>query len=176
MGAGLERAGPRMTEVSESEKLRKLLVVVDETPECKAAIYFASRRAAATGARVTMLYVLSPPDFQHWQSVKKVMEEEAREEAERTLQDLAAEVKSVSGQMPELIIREGQTKEQIRDLIAEDRAIKSLVLAAAEGNDPGPLVSSIAKGGFLGQNSGGVAIPVTIVPGQLSRDELDALS
>jgi hypothetical protein len=46
-----------------------------------------------------------------------------------------------------------------------------LVLAAAPGKEgPGPLVSSVAK------NAGDFPIPVAIVPGHLSDEELDAMS
>jgi len=151
--------------------------VVDDSPECKAAIYFAARRALNTGGRVTLLYVLVPTDFEHWQSVKEVMEDEAREQAEEILQDLAKDVQTDSGSMPELVIRQGQTKEQLEELLKEDRDIKILVLGAASGSgNPGPLVSSIAKGGFMDNSGENISIPVTIVPGHLSRAEIDALT
>jgi len=124
-----------------------------------------------------MLYVLPPPDFQHWRAVKQKMEEEAREQAEHILQDLARTVQADSGSLPEWVIREGQPKEQIQELFKEDPDIKILVLgAAAGGKDPGPLVSSIAKGNFFEDSGSGPAIPVTIVPGQLTRADIDDLS
>lgn len=158
----------------ESGRVRKFLVVVDDSPECAAAIYYASRRAYFTGGRVTMLYIVPHADFQHWQAVKEVMEEEAREQAEETLQELAKTVQSDSGALPELEIRSGQTKEQIEELIREDTDIKILVLGAASGKDPGPLVSSIAKGGFV--NEAGIRVPVTVVPGHLTRAQIDDLA
>ena len=36
----------------------KFLVVIDDTPECDRAVYFASRRALRTGASVIMLRVI----------------------------------------------------------------------------------------------------------------------
>ena len=38
----------------------KFLVIIDESPECDRAVYYASRRAARTGASVVMLLVISP--------------------------------------------------------------------------------------------------------------------
>jgi len=35
---------------------RKLLVVVDETPECESALAFAASRAQRTGGRLSLLY------------------------------------------------------------------------------------------------------------------------
>lgn len=155
---------------------RKLLVVVDDSPESRVATYFASRRALHTGGIVTLLYVIPPAELQHWQAVEEVMQDEAREEAERILHDVAAEVIEVCGHMPEMVIRGGKTREQIQELIKEDRNIKILVLGAAVGKgDPGPLISSIATGGFV-EDFGVPPIPLAIVPGSLTREEIDALA
>ena len=46
-----------------------------------------------------------------------------------------------------------------------------LVLGAGtEGNSPGPLVTQMSR------NSGSLPIPITIVPGEMSRDRLEAIS
>jgi nucleotide-binding universal stress UspA family protein len=140
------------------------------------AIYFASRRARRTDGRVALLYVIPPGDFQHWQAVEEVMRDEAREEAEQILQDLAEEVKDVSGHLPEMIIREGQTREQIQALIKEDPGIEILVLGAATGKkNPGPLIGAIATGGFV-EDPDMRLVPLTIVPGSLTRKDIDALT
>ena len=59
---------------------RIFLCVVDNTAECKNAVYFAARRAARTGGRLALLYIMEPAEFQHWMSVEEKMREEAREE------------------------------------------------------------------------------------------------
>ena len=158
-----------------SNTSRKLLAIVDDSPECRIAIYFASCRARNTGGIVTLLYVIPPAELQHWQAVEDVMRDEAREEAERALHEAAAEVLEVSGRMPEMVIREGNTREEIQNLIIEDHDIKVLVLGAAAGKgNPGPLISSIATGGFM-EDFGASPIPLAIVPGSLTREEIDAL-
>ena len=159
----------------EPKDARKFLAVVDDTPECRVAIYFASRRARNTGGSVSLLYIIPPADFQHWRSVEEIMQEEARNEAERILHDVAEEVQEVSGRMPEIIIRHGTTREEIQALLQEDPGIKILVLAAATGKNPGPLVSAIASGGFVESDSQRL-VPLTIVPGSLTRKEIDALT
>ena len=56
-------------------------------------------------------------------------------------------------------------------MIEDDEDIAILVLAAATGKEgPGPLVSSLIK------NAGEFPIPVAIVPGNLSDEDLDAVS
>lgn len=151
---------------------RKFLAVVDGTPESEVALHFASRRAKHTKGGVTLLAVLEPGDFQHWLGVKNIMKEEARAEAEAILHRLAAHVNEYAGITPELVIREGKKSEQVKQLITEDPDIAVLVLAAAPGADgPGPLVSLVAGGA-----EEGFPIPVTIVPGSLTEEDIHALA
>ena len=61
--------------------------------------------------------------------------------------------------------------QEVLNLIEDDEDIAILVLAAATGKEgPGPLVSSIGK------TAGDFPIPVAIVPGHLTDEELDAMS
>jgi nucleotide-binding universal stress UspA family protein len=151
---------------------RKFLVVVDHTPECRVAARFASRRAQHTGGLVTLVCVVAPADFQQWAGVERAMREESHQEAERLLNEAAKLVNEVAGVMPELVIREGRTAEEVRKLIKEDPAISILVLAAGTSKEgPGPLVSQVA-----GPASAAYSIPVTVVPGNLSDEAIDALA
>ncbi len=151
--------------------MRKFLVVVDETPECMNAMRFAARRAQKTGGGVIMLYVIAPDDFQHWMGVAELMRQEARDTAEDRLGELATELQTLCGVMPELSIREGNRADEVLALIKEDPEIGVLVLGAGEGDSPGPLVSQlVAKGG------GKMPIPVTVVPGAMSLERIDAIS
>jgi nucleotide-binding universal stress UspA family protein len=151
---------------------RKFLAIVDDTPECRVALRFAARRAQHTGGIVTLLYVVPPADFQQWAGVERVMREEAHQEAERHLHETAKTVNDIVGSMPELVIREGRPVDEIRDLLKEDRAISILVLAAGTSMEgPGPLVSLIA-----GPSAGAYPIPVTVVPGSLTDEQIDALA
>jgi nucleotide-binding universal stress UspA family protein len=158
-----------MTNASEA---RQFLVVVDNTPECRKALRFAWRRAQRTGAGVTLLRVIDPVDFQHWLAVEERMREEALEEAETLLKELADEVQQQSEILPELVVREGPIRDVVIKLIDEDHAVRILVLGAGSGSDgPGPLVSQMA-----GKMSGAMRVPVTVVPGNLSDDQLDLLT
>ena len=156
-----------------AEYPRKFLVVVDETPECDRAVYYASRRAARTNGKLVMVAVASPPGGnQEWLGVSELMRAEALEEAEGRLDEFAARARNLAGIDPERVVREGKKPEEILKLIQENREIAILVLAAGTGAEgPGPLVSSLAGGG-----SGTFPIPITIVPGHLTDAQLDALS
>lgn len=158
--------------VSTGSVKRKFLVIVDSTPEAAAALEFAARRAARTGGGLTLLYVLSPTEFQHWIGVENIMKEEAQTEAEKVLSGLIAKVGDDVGIKPEIVIREGKTNEQLLTLIREDPDIAVLVLGAASGKEgPGPLVSMVAN-----EVAGSFPIPVTIVPGSLSSEQIQALT
>lgn len=156
----------------DSPEARQFLVVVDDTPECRKALRFAWRRAQRTGAGVTLLRVIDPVDFQHWLSVEERMREEAREEAEELLQKLAVEVQQQSTILPELVVREGAVSDAVVKLIDDDKTIRILVLGAGTGSEgPGPLVTQLA-----GKMSGALRVPVTVVPGNLSDEQLDLLT
>lgn len=151
---------------------RKFLVIVDDTPECRLALRFASRRAYNTGGGVMLLSVVPPAEFQHWLGVETLMQEEAREVAEALLKQLAADVNQSTGIIPELVIRIGHTSEEMMDLVDGDDEISVLVLGASAAEEgPGPLVSALAS-----QLSSTFPIPITIVPGDLSVEQIDALT
>ena len=153
-------------------RIRKFLVYVDDTPECRLALRFACRRAKHTGGGVTLLRVVVPGDFQHWMAVEDRMREEALEEAEQLLHKLAGAVNDSSGIMPELAVREGVPHDAILAHIEEDQDIRILVLGAATGSEgPGPLVSLMA-----GKMAGTMHIPVTVVPGNLTVAQIDELT
>ena len=150
---------------------RKFLVNVDDTPECRVALRYACGQAGSTNGQVALLRVIEPGDFQHWLSVEERMREEAREEAERLLQGLAAEISASVHIMPELMVREGKAFDEILAQIDEDPQIRVLVLGAATGPEgPGPLVSALA-----GRMPGNMHIPVTVVPGNLTDAQVDEL-
>ena len=150
----------------------KFLVVIDESPECDRAVYFASRRALRTGASVIMLRVIETADRnQQWLGVADIMRAEAHEEANSVLDRHAARISSITGVMPERVIREGDKSEEMLKLIDEDEDIAALILAAGVGKEgPGPLVAGLAK------TAGEFPIPLALVPGHLSDEDLDTMS
>ena len=163
---------PRRRRSYEAGHKPKLLVVIDDSEECDRAVYYASRRAARANASVIMLRVIETHDHsQQWLGVADIMRAEAHEAANAMLATFAARSNGIAGITPECVIREGGTAEQILKLIEEDEDISILVLAAAADNEgPGPLVTNIGK------TAGSFPIPVAIVPGHLSDEDLDAMS
>jgi nucleotide-binding universal stress UspA family protein len=150
----------------------KFLVVIDDSQECDRALYFASRRALRIGSTVLMLRVIETHDRnQQWLGVADIMRAEALEEANAVLDRHAARSASITGVMPQRVIREGEKVQELLNLIEDDEDIALLVLAAAVSKEgPGPLVSSLSK------NAGDFPIPIAVVPGHLSDEDLDSMS
>ncbi|MSO71298.1 MAG: universal stress protein [Alphaproteobacteria bacterium] len=154
-----------------AEAGRVFMVVVDDSPEMSLALRFACRRARHTGGRVALLRVIDPVDFQQWNAVGDLMRAEARAEAEKLVQRLAAEVQEQTGQIPVVYLREGERVKTVLQVTEEEPAVSVLVLAASSGSDPGPIIGHLAKRNFQRMR-----VPVTIVPGNLTPDEIDALT
>lgn len=151
---------------------RVFLVVVDETAEHHLALQYAARRAAHTGGRLALLHVVEPTEFQHWLSVEELAREERRQAAEQLMQRLCDQFAPVSGAMPIVYIREGRAQDELVTLINEEPGISILVLAAGTGAaGPGPLVTHLT-----GKAVARLRIPITIVPGGLTIEQVDALS
>jgi nucleotide-binding universal stress UspA family protein len=151
---------------------RVFLVVIDESPELKSAIRYACRRAAKSGGRVAMVHITEPTGFREWRGVSDLMRDEARQQAEAIMQKTAAEVAKLSGKMPVLYFREGERREEVMKLIDEELTISILVLGASTGpKGPGPLVTALT-----GKYVGKLRVPLTIVPGNLTADDIEHLA
>jgi nucleotide-binding universal stress UspA family protein len=152
-------------------QMRKFLVVLDDTRECLNAMRFAALRAAHTGAGVTILSVIPPEEYQHWIGVAEIMREEARERIEAHFEVFAKWMRDRQGVDPELVIREGEPALEILALIREDPQIGVLVLGAgSDKTGPGPLVTQLSR------NSASLPCPLTIVPGDISKERLEEIT
>ncbi len=151
--------------------MRKFLVVLDDSRECLNAMRFAAMRAANTGGGVAILSIIPPDEFNHWIGVGEVMREEARERIHAHFEVFAKWMRDRQDVDPELIIREGDLVPEILAQIAEDGEIGVLVLGAgSDRKGPGPLVSQLSRA------SATLPIPITIVPGKLSKEKLQAIT
>ena len=150
--------------------MRKFLVILDDSRECLNAMRYAAMRAAKTGGGVTILSIIPPDEFQHWLGVGNLMREEARERVEAHFEVFAKWMRDRQNVFPELVIREGEAVAQILAQVREDETIGVLVLGASVENGPGPLVTQLSRG------AGGLPVPLTIVPGSLSKNQLEAIT
>jgi nucleotide-binding universal stress UspA family protein len=151
--------------------MRKFLVVLDDSRECLNAMRFAAMRAKKSGGGVSILSVIPPDEFNHWIGVGDIMRQEARERIEAHYEVFAKWMRDRQGITPELFIREGEPVPEILAHIESDPEIGILVLGAGlDKKGPGPLVSQMSK------NAGTLPCPITIVPGNLTKDQLELLT
>ena len=151
---------------------RVFLVVVDDSTERELALKYACLRARNGGGRVALLRVVEPVGMVEWAGVGVLMAEERREEAEKLLSGLGAQVQEMTGGLPILLIREGEPRDELLALLEEDPRISILVLASApSGSGPGPLISALT-----GRYASRVRVPMTIVPGGLDAKELERVT
>ena len=138
----------------------KFLVIVDDSIELSVAIRFAAQRAKNTRGGIILLNIIEQFDPQQWQSVEEII----RQEWSKVIHDLVDIV-------PEVIIKEGIPSEKIIETLESDDAIRFLVLAAADADQPGPLVTLLA-----GQKSGKLPVPIVVIPQGLEDDVIDDLA
>ena len=151
--------------------MRKFLVVLDDSRECLNAMRFAALRAAHTGGGVTILSIIPPDEIQHFIGGADLMRQEARERIEGHFEVFAKWMRDRQGVSPELVIREGEPVAEILSLIREDPQIGVLVLGAGtDKSGPGPLVTQMSR------TSGSLPIPITIVPGDMSKERLENIT
>lgn len=154
---------------------RKFLLVVDDSPEVESALYYAACRIAHSSGSILMLYVIEPQQFQHWVGVRQVQLEEETTKAKALFRLLRRKLASAGFEAItcEEVVSEGDRAEEIVKVIAEDEDVAILVLGAStETSGPGPLVSTLAAG----KTAGTFAIPVTVVPGNLSLEAIRSLA
>ncbi len=150
--------------------MRKFMVVLDNSTECLNAMRFAAMRAEKTSARVEILAVIPPEEFNHWIGVGAIMREEARDRISAHFEIFAKWMREKHNVEPELVIREGEVVNEILAQINDDAEVDILVLGAGtDRKGPGPLVSQLSK------SSGTLEVPIVIVPGNLSKEQIEAI-
>src|SRR5579863_8271971 len=154
-----------MGDSTPQQQHRIFLVVVDDSEEMGVALRYAALRAR----RTALLYVIEPSDLQQWMAVESLMREEHRQEAEQLLQKLSQQVAELAGSPPIVHIREGRRRDELLALLDEDPSISVLVLASSPRPEgPGPLITALT-----GKFSDKLRVPVTIVPGSLTDEQID---
>ena len=151
--------------------MRKFLVVLDDSRECLNAMRFAAMRAAKTGGGVEVLSIIPPDEFNHWIGVGEIMRAEARERIEVHFEVFAKWMRDKQGVEPELVIREGEPIQELLAQVNDDPDVGVLVLGAGtDKKGPGPLVTALSR------QAGELTVPMTIVPGEMSKERLEAIT
>lgn len=152
-------------------KMRKFLVLLDDSRECLNAMRFAAMRAANSGGAVVILSVIPADDIQHGFGVADVMRAEAHERIEAHFEVFAKWMRTRPKVEPELIVREGDPAEELIAQISEDPEIGVVVLGLnADKSGPNPVLNRLLR------EASTMSCPITIVPGDISRERLEAIT
>ena len=160
----------KLKKINKSKIKRIFLVVVDETAEMHQALYYAARRAATGNGEVALFRCIEPPEGQLWGGVTNIMEAEAEASSKTLLVELSQYCEDLGAKKPKTYLKKGDTSDELIKLINNESRITVLVLGAStETGNPGPLINFIMNG------SNECRIPITIVPGNLTDEQIDNL-
>ncbi|MFK7842399.1 MAG: universal stress protein [Sphingorhabdus sp.] len=132
---------------------------------------FASRRAMKTNSALHILALVESEGFVAWGGVQATLEEESKNRAEALVSSAAGTLFDETGIRPSITVRQGKGNKVVRKVMDEVDGLAALVLGAAASGAPGPMVSH-----FAATEAGTLPCPVMVVPGSLSKEEIDRLS
>ena len=138
--------------------MRDFLVVIDETDEARSALRFAARRAGAGGGGVHILALVPQQNIIAFGGIQATIEQEARDRAEMLAHGAAGSLLAEMGIMPTISVALGGGQKVIREFLEEHGNVAALVLGAAKGSNPGPLVTHFSA------ISGSLPCPLYIIP------------
>ncbi len=151
--------------------MRKFLVLLDDSRECLNAMRFAAMRASNSGGAVVVLSVIPAAEIQHGFGVADVMRAEAQERIEAHFEVFAKWMRSRPKVEPELVIREGDPADELLAQINEDPEIGIVVLGLnSDKSGHNPVLTRLLR------DAAALTVPITIVPGDLSKERLEAIT
>lgn len=138
--------------------MRTFLVVIDETEEARSALRYAARRAVSVDGAVQILALVRQENFSAFGGVQATIEQEAKDRAEMLAHGVAGNLLAESGIMPAIAVKSGNGPKIVAEFLAAHDEVGALVLGAAKGNNPGPLVTHFAA------SAGALPCPLYIIP------------
>ena len=148
------------------------LVVLDDSSEIMNALRYAAQRSAINNGRVALLYTFETLEFSHWKPVEDIAEVESRKEAESKIKEFENFVLKFTTKNPKKYIMKGDRIECIINFLNANKFITNFVLAAsAKESGSDPLISA-----FTGKQRSKISVPMTIIPPNLTEEEIDKLS
>ena len=144
------------------------LVVIDGTPECESAVRYAARRSELAEKELVVIVAIDNQKETHWLGVERKIIEEAEENTKILIEQLQKNISGFSKVNISYEILHGSKNNIVNNIIRDKSDIGYLVIASNnKGESPGELVEFISKSGF--------SIPVVVIPGDISNDNIDEL-
>ncbi|MGI9405574.1 MAG: universal stress protein [Hyphomicrobiaceae bacterium] len=161
--------------VFEEGHRRKFLVIVDGTPECEVALFFAARVAQRTNGSICFMHIADTSGSGGWSSFGNISKGAGEERAQQMFRLYREKLMEFGFEdlHTETVFREGKKADEITRFIESDEDVAVLVLgAASDRRGPGPIVSALGTGRMAGE----FPVPIYIVPGTLTLEEIGALA
>lgn len=150
----------------------KFLVCIDRQEASRVALRFACMKAKKRGGIVDVLHVIEPMESQALISVNDTMKEEQRAEAEALITQLTNDAFYNFGIQPNGIIKEGKIGEEVLKTAKEDEGVNMIVLGVTpKSSSRGKLIAWLSN--QLGE---GLIMPIMLVPGNLTTEQMQELS
>ena len=144
------------------------LVVIDGTAECESAVRYAARRSELAKKELVVIVAIDNQKEAHWLGVERKIIEEAEENTKILIEQLQKNISDFSKVNISYEILHGSKISIVNNRIKDKSDIGYLVIASNNrGESPGELVEFISKSGF--------SIPVVVIPGDISNDNIDKL-
>ncbi|MEP0391482.1 MAG: universal stress protein [Erythrobacter sp.] len=147
--------------------MRTFLVIIDESDEARAALRYAARRAVQVGGAVHLLAFVAQQSVSAFGGVQATIEQEARDRAEMLAHGVAGNLLAESGVMPTISVKIGNGPKIVTEFLDNHKEVAALVLGAAKGSAPGPLVTHFAA------HAGTLPCPLYVVPAQYDEKRSD---
>ncbi len=138
--------------------MRTFLVIIDESDEARSALRFAARRAVQAEGAVHILALVAQQNFSAFGGVQATIEQEARDRAEMLAHGVAGNLLAESGIMPTISVKIGNGQKIVSEFLEGHLEVTALVLGAAKGGAPGPLVTHFAA------HAGDLPCPLYVIP------------
>jgi nucleotide-binding universal stress UspA family protein len=156
----------------QAESSRRYLVCVDGRKECRVALRLACMKVQARTGHITLLHVVPPVDFQTLGSIADRMRIERLQEGEALLASLSVEAQETFGITPTLLLLEGSAGDKIVETAMNDPNIIILVLGITQHQHTG--IGKLSAW-LASQLNGTLLIPILMVPGNLTDQQLSTL-
>ncbi|MEL6531385.1 MAG: universal stress protein [Pseudomonadota bacterium] len=147
--------------------MRTFLVVIDESEEARAALRFAARRAVTVDGAVHILALVPQQNVSAFGGVQATIEQEARDRSEMLAHGVAGNLLAESGIMPTISVKIGNGQKILTEFLASHPEVAALVLGAAKGANPGPLVTHFSA------SAGTLPCPLYVIPSDYDEKDRD---
>tara|TARA_B100000029_G_C17564196_1_gene954490 strand:- start:95 stop:568 length:474 start_codon:yes stop_codon:yes gene_type:complete len=151
-----------------------ILVIADGSEEMNVALQYACARSKKTNRKIMIAAFIEPLDVLTTKGVSEIMQNEAREEAEKKIKYASKIVRESTGSVPVVQIREGEVIHELKSLIDEEKNINVLVIGAnvnEKETNPGPIINSLVS-----KELSNFRIPIMIVPGNFTNEHINLIA